>query len=101
MNATEELNNPERHSLIAQLSETLNLPTVDSGTWACLWFADMQNLHAMVDSAKGPGADGVRGMLTGPGNAAMLKACKLVDIPLVNRWLMFFVASRVPLQRRV
>lgn len=77
MNATEELDNPERHKLITQLSESLNLPTVDSGTWACLWFADMPKLHAMVDSAKGLGADGVRAMLTGSGNAAMLKACKL------------------------
>lgn len=102
MNTTEELDNPERHNLIAQLSETLNLPMVDSGTWACLWFADMQKLHDMVDSAKGPGADGVRAMLTSSGNAAALKACKSVGLPWINRLLMFFVALlRASLQRRV
>ena len=34
----------------------------------------------MVDSAKGAGADGVRAMLTGVGNAAALKACKSVAL---------------------
>ncbi|KAL3491407.1 hypothetical protein BJX62DRAFT_237174 [Aspergillus germanicus] len=44
-----ELHDPERASLIEKISELAGIKTVDSATWACLWLADLERLHELLN----------------------------------------------------
>ncbi|KAJ9195286.1 hypothetical protein DTO027B5_6495 [Paecilomyces variotii] len=45
-----EINETGRAELIEEISILTGISTVDSATWSCLWFSDMERLQEIVDA---------------------------------------------------
>ncbi|GES60361.1 HIT zinc finger [Aspergillus terreus] len=45
----DELIDENRRKLINELASVLGNPTINSGTWTCLWFADIERLQHLLD----------------------------------------------------
>ncbi|KAB8229436.1 HNH endonuclease signature motif containing protein [Aspergillus alliaceus] len=73
----EELEDASKVGLIKELSRTLNMD-LDSGVRACLWFADVERLKALVQKAREDEDSEALILLRGDLVTAMLQTCKLL-----------------------
>lgn len=107
-----EINETGRAELIEEISTLTAIRMVDSATWSCLWFSDMERLQELVDavheSRTGLTTNLIINLLVGSQSVQALRSCKCQlflsyyqkYISFVNNNLVFRDCARQKKERR-